>query len=292
MINFTHGLRVAPGLWRARPIDTKLWIDPSSWGAALAQTGNLGGEAVLVLIAAAFLTAALSAIVGMAGGMILLSVMLLRLDPLVAIPLHAAVQLVSNGSRAFIQRHHVRRDIAWRYALLLVPMGFAGIAFAEHLSPEIMRSSIGVFVLLATWAPQVLLLGTHPENTDPNKRFFALGGLIGFLNVSLGATGPLSAPFFLNLGLSQFALIGTMATCQMLGHLSKVFVFGVVGFAFGEYAALLAILALMVTAGSWSGSQLLQHVNERAFVVAYKTILTLIALRLVVLELIKLNAAA
>ena len=271
------------------------WTDPSSWISALAQltqAGSLSGETVLVLIAAAFLTAVLSAIVGMAGGMILLTVMLLSLDPLVAIPLHAAVQLVANGSRAFIQRSHLRRDIAWRYSLLLVPAGFAGVAFAEQLSPEIMRSSIGAFVLLATWAPQVLLLGTHPENIDPNRRFFALGGVIGFLNVSLGATGPLSAPFFLNLGLSRFALIGTIAACQTLGHLSKIIVFGAVGFAFGEYAALLAILALMVTAGSWTGSKLLHHVNERAFVVAYKTILTLIALRLVIIELIKLSASA
>lgn len=248
--------------------------------------GDLGGDAVFILSIAAFLTAVLSAIVGMAGGITLLAVMLLFLEPLIAIPVHGAVQLVSNGSRAWIQRTHIRRDIAWRYALLLIPMGFAGLVVAESLPPAVMRASIGVFVLLATWAPQFLLLGAHPENADMQRRFVTLGAVAGFLNVSIGATGPLIAPFFLNLGLTRFALIGTKAACQMLGHLAKLFVFGIVGFAFGEYALLLTLLAAMVIGGTWVGSQLLQRVNERVFIVLYKSVLTLIALRLVVMELI------
>ena len=45
-----------------------------------------------VLFAAAFATSILSAIVGMAGGITLLTVMLLYLEPLVAIPIHGVVQ--------------------------------------------------------------------------------------------------------------------------------------------------------------------------------------------------------
>ena len=46
---------------------------------------------VSILTAVALATSVLSAVVGMAGGIVLLSVMLLFLDPLVAIPLHAVV---------------------------------------------------------------------------------------------------------------------------------------------------------------------------------------------------------
>ena len=241
-----------------------------------------------LLAAAAFATSVLSAIVGMAGGITLLAVMLLFFEPLVAIPLHGVVQLVSNGSRAWIQRRHVRRDIALRYAILLLPMGFAGFGVARSLPPEAMRAAIGVFVLLATWRPGLLLVGTHPDRIDPKRRFFILGGVVGFLNVSIGATGPLIAPFFLNMGLTRFALIGTKAACQMLGHLSKIAVFGVAGFAFGANALLLAVLSAMVVAGTWTGSQLLHRVNERAFTILYKSVLTLIALRLVAVELLAL----
>ena len=56
-----------------------------------------------ILCLAALATSMLSAVVGMAGGITLLSVMLLFMEPLVAIPLHGVVQLVSNGSRTVIQ---------------------------------------------------------------------------------------------------------------------------------------------------------------------------------------------
>ena len=86
-----------------------------------------------VLALAALATSILSAVVGMAGGITLLSVMLLAVEPLVAIPLHGVVQLVSNSSRAVIQRGHLRWDIIGRFCVFLLPMGFVGLAIAQAL---------------------------------------------------------------------------------------------------------------------------------------------------------------
>jgi uncharacterized membrane protein YfcA len=244
-----------------------------------------------LLVGVAFATSILSAVVGMAGGITLLSVMLLYLDPLVAIPIHGVVQLVSNGSRAWVQRAHVDRRIAWRYGVLLLPMGFAGLWLARALSPDATRLAIGVFVLVATWAPRWLLLGSHPDTIDRDRRFLLLGGVVGFLNVTIGATGPLIAPFFLNLGLSRQALVGTKAACQLLGHLAKLVVFGVVGFAYAGWAGLLAGLCAAVVVGTWVGSRLLERVDEKTFVRLYKTVLTLIALRLIGAVVVSLQTA-
>lgn len=252
----------------------------------LAGTGSLTTPVVGLLFVAAFLTAILSATIGVAGGIVLLAVMLLFLEPLVAIPLHGVVQLVSNSSRAFMLRPHVRSDIVWRYAVLLVPFGVLGLSLAQSLSPPVLRAAIGVFVLLATWRPGWLLLGTHPEKIDPHRRFFALGGVIGFVNISIGATGPLLAPFFLNLGLTRFAVIGTQAACQMLGHLSKIAIYGVAGFAYAGWLGLLGLLSLAAVSGTWVGARLLERVNERVFRALYKTVLTAIALRLLIAEIV------
>jgi len=241
-------------------------------------------EAVAILAAAAFATSILSAVVGMAGGIVLLSVMLLFLDPLVAIPLHGVVQLVSNSSRTIIQRRHVRWPIIGSYCVLLLPMSIVGLNVAQALSPTLARFLIGVFVLFATWAPALLLLGTHPERTEPHRRFLLLGGVVGAVNMTVGATGPLLAPFFLNLGLSRQSIIGTKAASQALGHLVKIAVFGFAGFAFPEYALPLALLCAMVVLGTWIGSGLLEYVSELWFKRLFRTVLTLVALRLVIWE--------
>ena len=244
----------------------------------------MGALELAILGLAALLTSMLSAIVGMAGGITLLAVMLLFLEPLTAIPLHGVIQLMSNGSRTWIQRSHVERGIVWRYALPLLPMGILGLAVAESLPPAATRALIGVFVLLATWLPGALLLGTHPERIDPSRRFLTLGAVVGLVNMTVGATGPLIAPFFLNLGLSRQGLVGTKAACQTVGHMAKVLIFGFAGFAFLPYLPLLALLSGLVVVGTWIGSRLLDRVSEQTFVRLYKGVLTLIALRLVLAE--------
>ncbi|MCH7643983.1 MAG: sulfite exporter TauE/SafE family protein [Myxococcales bacterium] len=237
-----------------------------------------------ILCTAGLLTAALSAVVGMAGGITLLSVMLLLFEPLVAIPIHGVVQLVSNSSRTFIQRKHVDWAILWRYSAMLVPMGFVGLEVAQSLPATVTRALIGAFVLIATWKPGWLLIGTHPERADTHRRFFLLGTVAGVLNMTIGAVGPLIAPFFLRIGLTRQALIGTKAACQAVGHLAKITIFGIAGFVFADYAIPLALLSLSVIAGTWIGSQLLERVSELWFKRLYRGVLTLIALRLVIWE--------
>ena len=241
-----------------------------------------------ILCVTAFATSILSAVIGMAGGITLLAVMLLFLEPLVAIPLHGVIQLLSNGSRAVIQREHVARGILYRYALPLLPMGFVGLAIARALPSEGIRLLIGVFVLLATWAPGRLLLGTHPEQLAPGRRFLLLGAVTGVLSITVGATGPLIAPFFLGVGLTRQGIVGTKAACQTLGHLAKITVFGVAGFAFAEYLGPLLLLCAMVVIGTWVGSRLLERVSELWFTRLYKGVLTLIAIRLVLWDAARL----
>jgi uncharacterized membrane protein YfcA len=242
-----------------------------------------------ILAVAAFATSILSAVVGMAGGITLLAVMLLFLEPLAAIPLHGVIQLVSNSARTAIQRRHVDLHILLRYSALLVPMGWVGLHLVNALPAAATRVIIGVFVLIATWFPGWLLLGTHPEETNPGRRFLVLGGVVGVLNMTVGATGPLIAPFFLNLGLDRRALVGTKAACQSLGHLVKIALFGLAGFAFASHLVLLVVAGACVVAGTWIGSRILERVSERFFRRLYVVVLTAIALRLLAGEALALH---
>jgi uncharacterized membrane protein YfcA len=234
--------------------------------------------AVLAAIGgAAFVTAVLSGVLGMAGGVALLAFLLLFLPPLVAIPLHGAIQLASNGSRVLAQRRHARFDWLVWYALPLVPAGWLGLATAKALPERFLEAAIGAVVLAATWLPR---RRTAAPAQRPRVRFLALGGAAGFLNLVVGATGVLIDPFFLGLGLSRHALVGTKAACQALGHAVKIALFGVAGFAFGEHLPLLAVGIASAAAGTWVGSRLLDRLSEDGFLWLYRTVLTGLALRL------------
>ncbi len=241
----------------------------------------------LVLAVVAFATSAFSAIVGMGGGIILLACLLLFLDPIAAIPIHGVIQLVSNSSRAYVQRKHLAWSLIWRYSILLLPFGLIAIQFVMQIPQDLLKGFIGVFVLLATWRPKWLLVGTRPEKVDVRRRFILLGGVVGFLNILVGAVGPFIAPFFLNMGFSRQTIVGTKAACQSFGHVVKVILFGFAGFAFMGYLPLVAVLIPLVLLGTWVGSRLLEKVSDVSFVWLFKGVLTLVAAWLIVSTIIQ-----
>jgi uncharacterized membrane protein YfcA len=217
---------------------------------------------------------------GLAGGMLLLSVLLMHLEPVVAIPVHGVVQLVSNGSRAWFQREHVRWDAVWRFAWPLLPAGALGLALLRAVPPDAGRLAIGIFVLVATWLPGSLRLGGR--SGDPRAALVWGGALVGFASTLVGATGPLLAPFILALDLGAQATIGTLAACQIFQHLSKVALFGMAGFDFARFALPLLGLCAGSVAGSAIGARLLDRLPERAFRHAVRLLLSALALQLVV----------
>jgi uncharacterized membrane protein YfcA len=237
------------------------------------------------LCAASVATGALSAVVGMAGGMTLLALMLLWLEPAVAIPVHGVVQLVSNSSRSVAQWPNVRFSLFARFALPLLPCAFAGLAASRAVPRGIGAVAIGVFVLIATWRPGWLRFGGRGAAADPNRRMLAAGSVVGFFSTTIGATGPLLAPFFLHLGLGRKELIGTQAACQAYQHLAKIVLFGAAGFAFRAWLWPLAALSCTATLGTWLGTLLLDRVSEDDFRALYTGVLTVLALRLMSVEI-------
>jgi uncharacterized membrane protein YfcA len=250
----------------------------------------LAPGALALLCAASVATGALSAVVGMAGGITLLALMLLWLDPLVAIPIHAAVQLVSNASRMAAQRRHVRWPLVASFAAPLLPMALVGVSLARALPARGLELAIGLFVLVATWRPAWLALGARGEVSSPGRSLLLVGGAVGLLSPTIGATGPLDAPFFLRLGLDRFQLIGTKAACATAQHVAKIVAFGAVGFAYRDWLLPLAALSATAVAGTWLGTRLLARVREEDFRALYTGVLTVIALRLIEGEALALLA--
>ena len=229
----------------------------------------------LELGAVSVLTSVVSGVMGMAGGMLLLAVLLLRLEPSVAIPVHGVVQLVSNASRAFFLRRHVAWPAVWRFVWPLLPAGALGIFLLAHIPSNGSRIAIGVFVLASTWHKTFFTLG---KGWNANAALPIGGALVGFFSTLLGATGPLLGPFILALELGSQPTIATLAACQIFQHGSKVLLFGLRGFDLAGYLLPCALLCLCAVAGSAIGTRLLDRIPERSFKLIVRLTLTALAL--------------
>jgi uncharacterized membrane protein YfcA len=232
----------------------------------------------LAMGAVTFGTSILSGVLGMAGGMLLLTVLLLRLDPLVAIPVHGIVQLVSNGSRAWFLREHVQSRVIWPFVLPLLPAAALGLWVLGALAPGVGRILIGAFVLAAVWRPTP----AKSAGRSRPERYLPLGGaLVGFGSTLVGATGPLLAPFILALELTPQGTVGTLAACQVFQHATKVLVFGAAGFDFERLLLPAAGLSACAALGSAVGTSWLERVPRELFGRIIRVVLSLLSLQLI-----------
>lgn len=236
------------------------------------------GIAVLIGLAA-LATSALTAILGFGGGMVLLALLLFFVDPVVAIPLHAAIQVVSNGTRTVIRRNDVDWSIVIRFGALLLPAGALVIPLVTRAPQAALQAAIAITVLAATWIPE---RSGRALRRPITVTWFAAGGLIGALNVAVGATGPLQAPLFRAGTDSRMAFVGTFAASQTVGHLVKIALFGIAGFALSDHVASAAFGIAGVVAGTHLGSRALDRMPEARFGRLYLIAITAVSLYLLV----------
>ena len=229
------------------------------------------------IAAAAYLSATISAIVGMAGGITLLAVMASLLPSRLVVPLHGVVQFASNATRTAVFLRHVRWSILAIYSLpLIIGVGCAA-ALWSGAKLSWFRPLIGVFILTF-----LLWRRFAPKLRSPPLWVYApLGLCAGFLTVYVGAVGPFIAPFFLRDDLEREEVVATKAVCQALGHLLKLPAFAWVGFAFLPFAVPLAGLVAAVIVGTFTGKALLKRLSPRAFTRAFQLVLAAVALQLI-----------
>ena len=235
----------------------------------------------LVLIAAAALvTAVLSAIAGLGGGVILLAVLAQFYAPVVAIPIHGGIQLVANGSRAYLLRGEIEWAAVWRAGVLMFPASMVGVLVATSIPEDATRVVLGVFVLVVAWRPSLLKWGRN--NEMPANALFGVGALSGFLNTTVGVSGPVTSPMFRAFTASHAGFVATAAASQVLAHGAKVGSYFLDGFSLVDNMAVIGLGAAGVTVGSWIGSRLLGRISESQLSVIFRVVLTALALRLVV----------
>ena len=234
----------------------------------------------LFLVIAAFLSSSLTAVLGLGGGMLLISVMSVFLPPAAIVPVHGVVQFASNASRGAFSAKDIRRDILWPFLIGCLIGTLAGSRVVLKVPNEFLPMPLGIFILTMTWLPQIKKKLWFPG------RFLSLGFVQAFLTLFVGATGPLNMPFLIRAGLSRDQLVVTGAAFMTIVHLVKIITFGLLGFAFGPYLFLMLLMILAVISGSYAGTRLRHQVPEQFFLMAFKLLITLLAMRMIIKALV------
>ena len=209
------------------------------------------------LAVAALVTSFISGILGMAGGMILMGVLLALLTVPQAMVLHGVTQLASNGWRAVLWR----REIDWRvfrgnaWGALAALAAFALVQLVASKPVALLVLGITPFIGLAL--PEKLVL-------DVKKRGhpFLCGVVCTGLQLVAGVSGPILDVFFVRSRMDRRAVVATKASIQSLGHVIKIAYFGGL-VATAQRGTVDLRLALLMVALAIAGTTLSRRVLER-----------------------------
>jgi len=231
------------------------------------------GTLIVALASMMVATAFLSGIFGMAGGLILMGVLLALLPVPEAMSLHAVTQMASNGWRGLLWIKYVR----WRAAAAFL-IGCA-IAFAAWTVWGYVPSKPVTFLLLGV-SPFVVRIVPASLKPDPEKYLHGAcyGAACMVLMMLAGVSGPLVDSYFLGGNLNRREIIATKAVCQICGHAAKFAFFG--GLA-DQAAGLDPLMAGVAVVMSIVGTSLAKPVLDRLSDTQYRTwathIITVIA---------------
>lgn len=239
----------------------------------------------LLLISSSFFTSIISATVGMAGGTVLLSIMLLFLQPSVVIPLHAGNQLISNFSRCWLLRNHIK----WKFFTPFAVASVFGNIFAAILIKDTLDLAHGTIFIALMILYSVFKPAKLPTFTPKGKGFFAIGLFIGFLGMFIGATGLILGMAFVRDDLNKEEILATQGSMQTLNHLLKILGFLWLGFNYVPWLFPLGLMMLASIIGTNYGVSLLKNIPDHIFKLIFKTILVISAIQLLIKWAIKIS---
>ena len=228
--------------------------------------------AALLVLLAAFVTATVSGVLGMAGGLLLMGALLLVLPAATAFVAHGLLQLVSNGWRAYLHRRHVRPAVVGWYAVGAVLA--AALVAAVRYAP-----SKPVTYLLLGLVPALVWLPRGALRLDAARPVHAVaaGLTVTAVNLVAGVAGPLLDVFFVRTTLGRHAIVATKAATQVLSHTAKVVLYGGPLLTGSRddlpYAVLLAAVPLSML-GTAVGGRLLDRMSDAGFLAATRWVVT------------------
>jgi uncharacterized membrane protein YfcA len=220
---------------------------------------------VLVALAfAAVVTSFISGIFGMAGGMMLMGVLLLMLPVPVAMVFHGMIQIAANGWRAWLWRRHIRWRVVLEYGLGSVASLIVFSFFSFVPDKALVLRMVGLTPFIALSVPKSI-----SPDVERGGHALLAGVIGGAMQLVAGITGPLLDIFYVRTGMPRQVNVATKSAAQVLGHITKVAYFGALVSNPGgrdlEQWLVMAYAACFAVLGTTLSRSVLDRLSDRQF---------------------------
>jgi len=237
--------------------------------------GAISLSAALMLIATSAMTSLITATFGIGGGVLLIAVMAGSLPVSALIPVHGLVQLGSNGNRALMTFRYIDWSMVKFFSLGALVGAVLATFIVVQLPLVVIQFAVAGFILFLVW-------GSKPKAQEMQPAGRSLAGLVTTLiSMFVGATGPLVAAFVHRNNYNKMQITATMASCLTFQHGLKAFVFTFVGFSFFQWLGLIFAMIVSGALGTYLGLKVLKKIPSERFLLLFKVIVTVLALRLI-----------
>lgn len=233
------------------------------------------------LVPVVFFTAILTAVSGAGGGVLLLGLMGTVLPPLSVVPLHGAVMAPQNLWRGWL----LRKFIDWPYVLVVMAGSVVGAAIAAPVATSLpenaLRVVLGVGILYLVWAPKLKGELKIPF-VGPRGKLWIMAVFVSIITMVIGAAGVLFNIIRRRSGIDKKAVLADQSAIMLVQHLLKMLAYGLYGFVFGPYIALVVAMACMGLVGTYVGVTLLNKMSNVWFDHIFKLVVTVLGGKLLI----------
>lgn len=210
---------------------------------------------------AIFLSSFVSGVFGIAGGMVLLGVLLVFFDVATAMVMFSLLSTTGNTWRVVTWRRYIR----WKIFFFYIVGGSMAFVLLRFIALVPSKAMIYLILGLMPYALEAL-----PRSWCPNIEWRGVPTVTGFITTSIqlmaGNGGMFLDIFFQKSGVDRKTTVATKSICQSFGNVSRILYFGTLG-GVGEAVPLWAFgpAILLAIGGTALAPLLLERMTDHDF---------------------------
>lgn len=208
----------------------------------------------------ALLTGVLHGATGMAGGIVMASILAHLVGIKVAVPVMTIALVFSHASRAMMYSGETDWKITARVLLFGCPTIILGALIFSRINATAIEIVFATF--LAASIPIKHWARRHEIKTGP-KTLAAASSLWGLLAGNVIGPGFFLAPFLLGTGMDRLTFVGTLATVTLVMNIVKLIVFESTGLVTTDIFMLGVAIGVITIPGNWLGRLLLRKMQDK-----------------------------